>query len=228
MSLKRSLPLTNAAVIAIAFLMYALLVSPEPVMKLARSASAPVYRLQDDGRVSLVCLIEWDSGAVGEIISAADASGTRLTFAMTGEWAVRNAEIVRCMTERGHGLALLIEENEADADDIRGRAETVRSVSGVAPPIAVCTAKNAERLKKSCAEAGLTPFVMTAKLGADPEGGEAIDSLLAFLHTGGWTLGFLPTGDSVKILPELIEKIKNMGYGIVPAHKMLYNYSDKI
>ena len=228
MSLKRSLPLTNAAVIAIAFLMYALLVSPEPVMKLASSASAPVYRWPDEDRVSAVCIVGWDSANVLRVLDELDRSGARVTFAVTGEWAVKNSETAMRIAAEGHGLALLIEDGAAEADDIRARAEAVKSASGEAPLIAVCTKNNADNIKKSCAEAGLTPVVMTATLDPDPEEGEALGSLLAFLRTGGWTLGFYPTEGTVKLLPELIEIIKNMGYGIVPAHKMLYNYNDKL
>lgn len=228
MDKSKSLPLANAAVLLVAFIMYALLVSPLPVMKLAKASSAPVYRWPDGDNVSPVCVVSWDTSHMGSILEALDREDARITFAVTGEWALKNADTAMRIVAEGQGLALLLGDGTPAAGELLNEAETIRAVSGEAPLIAVCSVKNAEAQAKSCTEAGLKPIVISIDLGGSLARGDALDSLLTGMRPGGCTVGFLPTAEAAGGLQEFIEKIKNMGYGIVPAHKMLYNYNDKI
>ena len=228
MDKSKSAPLANAAVLAIAFLMYALLVSPLPVMKLAKASSAPVYRWPDEDKVSPVCLVSWDSSHLEGILDALIKADARITFAVTGEWALQNADTARRIVTDGHGLALLLGEKTPSSGELVNEAETVKAVSGEAPLVAVCSVKKAEAQAESCTEAGLKPVVVSVDLGGAFAGGTEFEELLDGIRAGGCTIGFLPTSDAAERLPDFIEIIKNMGYGIVPAHKMLYNYTDKI
>ncbi|MBO4562402.1 MAG: hypothetical protein J5772_02185 [Clostridia bacterium] len=207
----------NAAVAALALAMVLLLASPYAVTNAQLSPSAPVYRTCDRGEVSLVIALSWDASALSGLLDSLDKAGVKASFAVTGELAKANPELVRLIEGNGHETLVL-----ASGMEPASAAGAVGEASGKAPYAVFCGDRDPALVARVAKGSGLRVIAATVDL-ASAEGTFRELVNRAGNVSGGMILAAEPTESLELALPEILEKIKNMGLDIVPTHKMLYN-----
>ena len=75
---------------------------PQKVASVA--AMAPSYRGRGDA-AALLCVIDWNAAALPEILSKLKERQITVTFAVSGQWARENPELLRKIAEDGHEIA---------------------------------------------------------------------------------------------------------------------------
>lgn len=223
----------DAAILAIAAAVYAALISPVSVMTLAQNRRSPVMICASDNEVSLQIAVSWDAAAMGGILDSLSDAGVSATFAVSGELAKNDPELIKRIVDSGHEIATLgfSPGTDGDADfveeDVRASLDAIERACGVLPELYCCGTRDPEVSARAGARLGLTTVSCTVDLDCGRgDAGELIGR--ASSVRSGSIIALSPTGSLEKALPFLIEKIKNMGFDIVPTHKMLYNHTDKV
>lgn len=223
----------DLALIAIAAAVCAALVSPVSVMTLSQSRRSPVMICASPDEVSLQINISWDAAALDGILTSLSDADVSATFAVSGEWAERNPELLKGIADRGHEIATLgyYPNRDGPADyieeDVRASLEAISRVIGETPAIYCCGSRRADVSARAGARLGLTTVSCTVDLDCGMGGAGEIIARASSVRAGS-IIALEPTSSLEKALPFLIEKIKNMGFDIVPTHKMLYNHTDKV
>ena len=82
---------------AVLIALYALTAHPNNGAAAAGAFDSPVYRGQAQGAAALQFTVDWDASALPDILDTLKESGVHATFAVSGEWANGNAELLRRM-----------------------------------------------------------------------------------------------------------------------------------
>ena len=96
----------------------------------------PVYKGSNRERVAIECALTWDAEAVDEILSTLELHDTKITFAVSGEWAERNGEMLRHISELGHEIATMgyNPQNDGGIDfvcrDVQKSIEIIKRITG--------------------------------------------------------------------------------------------------
>lgn len=224
----------DTAIIAIAAALYFCLMSPAAVMTAAGSRRSPVMRCASENEVSLLFSVSWDAAALGGILDVLKDEGVKATFAVSGEWAEDNSGMLKRMREEGHEIATLGYDPFSDGgaaflkDDLERSLNAISRAAGEVPVIYCCGTRSADASARAGAKAGLTTVIPTVDLDCGGSAAGEILKKVGSAASGGSIIGLQPTRSLEEALPFLIEKIKNMGFDIVPTHKMLYNHTDKV
>lgn len=214
---KKRLVYVNFIILAAAALFYAALASPVSVAAMAGRTASPVYRAASADCVSIQCMVEWNAKAVEGIVAFTEENGIGLTLAVTGEWARSNPELLRRAVLAGNGIGLIF--GGFDGDDVRFIEET----TGERPLIACFTGDASPRDVGYVSSLGLRAVRCTVDIDSANGSAARIAGRIGDGLGGGTIISAAPTAEFLKALPEIAEKIKNMGLDIVPTHKMLYN-----
>ncbi|MCR5807940.1 MAG: polysaccharide deacetylase family protein [Clostridiales bacterium] len=229
MDKKRKLLGVNLAVLAVFALLYAALASPAGVMTMAGSVKYPVYRGASDTCVSIQCSVTWDAAALERILEILEEQGVSITFGVTADWAKAHPTLLSNMAKSGHEIAAAAAPGKSRAGYGSLKAETeecallIERITGERPKLLLCGSEDAEKSARAARAAGLVPVLSTLDLDCANGSAGEIESRASSISGGGCIIEAEPTESFASALPFLIEKIKNMGFDIVPTHKMLYN-----
>lgn len=210
----------NAAILLTAALMYVALLSPFSVIRASGAAAAPVYRSADEGRTGLVIRLSWDAGALNDIRQKLAGAGVRTTFAVTPAHAEKDPSEVAGLYYEGHEIVLLIDD---ESTDIGSAVDLLERITGERPRAAVADDLIARKIAAEARKHGLRIAVPTVDLDAARGSAEEITARFCSISPEGAFCACDPTAQFADALPDLLEKIKNMGLDIAPLHKMLYN-----
>ena len=221
--------LIDIAIIAVAALVYAALISPVSVMTATGTRSHPFYRGRGEKRVSLQCAVSWDAAAMKDILDSLEEAQVTITFAVSGEWAERNPTLLSRMSRLGHEIATMGDDPLRDGNrefviaDVEASLEKIERITGKRPETYYCGTRDPLVSAKAGSRLGLDTVMCTIDLDCARGNAFELESRLAQNIGEGWIIAVQPTAQFSEALPFLIETIKNMGFDIVHTHKMLYN-----
>ena len=210
----------NAAILLLAAFVYIALLSPLGVIRAAGSSAAPVFRTADEGRTGLVIRLSWDAGALNDIRQKLAGAGVRTTFAVSPALAEKDPSEVAELYYEGHEIVLLIDD---ESTDIGSAVDLLERITGERPRAAVADDLIARKIATEARKHGLRIAVPTVDLDAARGSAEEITARFCSISPEGAFCACDPTAQFADALPDLLEKIKNMGLDIAPLHKMLYN-----
>lgn len=233
MEKKRKLLFVNIAVLGVAALLYAALISPEGVMTMSGSRRYPVYRGQAKDSVSLQCAVTWDAQSMKTILDTLDEYGVSITFAVSGEWANAHPTLLCEIASRGHEIAAMRQDPSKGGyketlEELSRTADSIERITGRRPELFYCGPGNDTTAAKAGSALGLTTVLGTLDLDCSSGPASSILERADKIPGGGSIILTCPTSAFSEALPYLIEKIKNMGLDIVPTYKILYNNNGKV
>lgn len=192
----------------------------------------PVYSgNQAKAQVAFACNVFWGEEHLPAMLDTLDRHEVKITFFLGGTWTAAHPELVKEITRRGHELAnhsyshphpnsLSREDNKAQ---IMRTEKLVAELTGVktslyAPPYGEF---NGEVLA-AAADLGYTTIMWSIdtidwKL---PPAEKIISKVSGKLHNGAIIL-IHPTEPTAQALPELVFRIKEKGYTILPVSAIL-------
>ena len=226
---KERLLYANAAILALAALLYFALASPGAVTAMKQSTAYPIYRGSSKNSVSIQCAVTWDAAALDTILDELERSGVCITFLVGGKWAEANPDTLLKIQNRGHEIGVMGYEPERDGKaafvrrDVQKSLDIVERVTGVRPEIYYCGSRDSAVSAWVGASLGLTTVLCTFDLDCSGADSALVVKRLASAAGAGSIINAQPTASFAAALPDIINYLKNMGYAIVPTHKMLYN-----
>lgn len=182
-------------------------------------------------QVALACNVFWGEEHLPAMLDALDRHNVKITFFLGGTWVAEHPEIARELARRGHELAnhsyshphpnsLSRESNKAQ---IIRTEKLVAEVTGVttklyAPPYGEFNATVLE----AAAELGYTTIMWSIDTidWRQPPAEKIISKVSGKLHNGAIIL-IHPTVPTAQALPELLFRIKEKGFSILPVSSIL-------
>ena len=215
----------NAAVLALAGLVYLLLLSPASVMTVSGSRAFPVYYGGGEG-AALLIPVSWDAASLGPILDELSENGAHAAFAVTEEWAKDFPETLRRIAKEGHELAAICGPAEGRSLDetiaqTRAALDTIEGISGLRPRFLYSASRSGSAAAAGNA-LGLISIAGTVDLDSGRGTAFEIAERVAGLKDGSIVVAE-PTEGFARALPIMLEKLKKLGISIVSLHKMLYN-----
>lgn len=185
----------------------------------------------NEAKVSLACNVFWGEEYLPEMLDILDRYNVKITFFIGGSWAKRNPEVLKLIVQHGHELgnhtyshphpnALSKEQNKEQIE----RAEVlIKELTGVktilyAPPYG--------EFNTTVLEAANELNYKTIMWSIDtvdwkrPPASVIVSRVMNKMHKGAIVL-MHPTEPTAKALPELIRRIQESGYSIVPVSSLI-------
>ncbi len=223
---KRIVLAANAIILAVAALVYALLLSPVSVTALASLPYGTAYRGADKTSVGVRIPISWEAQNAERILSELEKSGVCVTFSFTPETVEEAPTLLYRVSHAGHGVELTLENSSYSGklaeEALKNAADAAERITGERPAY-FHSGPEGEPYTRAAAKLGMLPVSTTYDLGSQFASAASIEKRLASCAEPGAIITAQPTASFADALPFLIDLIKNMGLDIVPIHKMLYN-----
>lgn len=177
----------------------------------------PVYKGSNRERVAIECALTWDAEAVDEILSTLELHDTKITFAVSGEWAERNGEMLRHISELGHEIATMgyNPQNDGGIDfvcrDVQKSIEIIKRLTGKSPCIYFIGERNADISAVAAKKLELVPLRGTLDLMCSIGSYEDIISRAKGNTNGGDIILTSPTTAFSQALPYILAFLTNRG-----------------
>ena len=194
------------------------------------AASAfPVYKGKRKDCVAIQCAVDWDAAAIEPILDTLREKNTKITFAVSGEWAQRNQDILRRMAAEGHEIATMGFSPEADGslnfikNDIGKSLEVINEITGVPAGIYYCGKRNTKKAVRAAGSLGLKCVVCTVDLVCAK--GSASDILhRTFGNTNGGDIILVsPTAAFAGSLPDILDYFDSAGLTVSTVSGTIYS-----
>lgn len=180
----------------------------------------PVYKGSNKDTVALQCTVTWDAGAMDDILATLMERNVNITFAVSGEWAERNPEMLCHMAELGHEIVTMGYSPQEDGKlafvkaDIEKSVEIIESIIGIKPSLYYCGSRNSSISTVAANKLSLKPVMCTTDLiCANGDYKDIIDRVSANNTNvnGGDILLVSPTAAFSKALPYILDYFENRG-----------------
>lgn len=189
----------------------------------------PVYKGNSKERVAIECALTWDAGAVEQILSVLEAHDTKITFAVSGEWAERNSEMLRHISELGHEIATMGYSPQNDGgidfvfDDVQKSIGLIELYTGKTPEIYFIGERNADISAVAAKKLELVPLKGTLDLMCSIGSCEDIISRAKGNTNGGDIILTSPTTAFSQALPYILAFLTNRGLTAGPVSSTIYH-----
>lgn len=226
---------------AICLIVAAGLFRPESVQVFAGSRELPIYSVETgDKKVSITFDCAWGAEDIPDILNTLEKADVKATFFIVGEWAEKFPDVVKMIGDKGHDIA-----NHSLSHLKMGSLGEEK----VKTEIALCSSK-LEQISGHKVELFRPPFgdysntvIRTAKsLGCytiqwdvdslDWKPGisqdEIMNRITRKIRPGSIILFHNDTPHTAKMLPKVINTLKEQGYSIVPASQLIHKENYKI
>lgn len=218
----------NVAIIAIIVCLYYLMGENDAVNALNGSI---IYRLDDQSRVGLECVVAWDSEYVNDILEILDRENVRITFVVSGTWAKDNADILQEMVKKGHEIATCA-MNYSDtgslgtaglAESIEKSVKTIEALSNAEVKYYYCPVSDTAKAKRAAERANIDCVRCTVDL-LSARGDESLITKRAGMSAkGAGIIAFTPTVSMTRALPDVIKVYKDASLFVTPVMYDSYN-----
>lgn len=170
----------------------------------------------------------YENGCTAQILDALEKANVKAAFFLVGNYIQKNPDLVRRMVEQGHIVGnhtmhhpdmSKIEDKAAFEKELKALEDLFREVTGkelpryYRPPQGTYSQKNLEHASQMGYQ---TVFWSLAyadwRNDAQPTAQQAFDKLLPRTHDGAVVLLHSTSRTNAEILPQLLEKWKEMGY----------------
>ena len=224
---KRNGMLINLMLLLLIAALYCITSRPDAVTAMAVLSGAPRYRGHAEGRIALQFAVSWNAAAVEEILNTLSEKGTKVTFAVSGEWAKGNKALLCRMAQEGHELAVMGNDPLKDGStaflvkDIRSALDAVEEAAGIRPKIYYSGIRDIANSARAAKKLALTHVLATKDLRCASGGAGAILSRALDAPNAGNILLLQPTAAAAEALPELIDGLQKKGLEAVSTGSVL-------
>lgn len=197
--------------------LYLALILPYSGSGTVATAGYPIYKGSNRKTVAIECAVSWDAGAISEILDVLREHDIRITFAVSGEWAERNGDILRRMANEGHEIATM---GYAPSEDGRGAfirkdlekaLDAIRSETGLTPGIYYCGSRNTSVSAPCARKLGLTMVKCTLDIACTIGTPDDIIQRVSEHTNGGDILLVEPTAAFLQALPDILVLLSDRG-----------------
>ncbi|HWR19911.1 MAG TPA: polysaccharide deacetylase family protein [Clostridia bacterium] len=217
----------NALLAILIVTLYLVTGNPEAQQAMALSYGSPVYRGQGDGKIAIEFAVSWNAQALTGILDTLKENDTQVTFAVSGEWAKNNPELLKRMYEDGHELATMGFDPNKDGklswvtEDVRQSLEAIEAGSGATVRLYYSGSRNIAVSAGASETLHLTQVLSTTDLLCAK--GTADDILTRALQNPieGSIVLMQPTSEAAKALQRLIDAFLEKGIRLTPIKDVL-------
>lgn len=183
------------------------------------------YRTDDRSAVAVECILAWDSENLTDILQVLRDNDTRITFAVTGEYARDFPEKLAQIASEGHTF-LTMGMKYSDAD-ILTESELTQSIKESVAWFGKCEAAPAgfysisddtRKVTGSARSAGLACVRCTNDLLCARGSADDIKERAAACASGGSIIAVTPTRAFVQALPDILKGYRNRGLTVSGVH----------
>lgn len=132
-------------------------------------AAAPVYRGSGE-RIALQFTVSWNAAALSDIMDTLLEQDVHATFAVSGEWAEQNHDILKRMAEEGHEIAIMGYYPSMDGGvgwvqkDLKRTIGVIKDTCGLTPKLYYVGSRSAAVSSIAAKKLGLTQVSCTIDL----------------------------------------------------------------
>ncbi|HWS29151.1 MAG TPA: polysaccharide deacetylase family protein [Clostridia bacterium] len=217
----------NALLVFLIVTLYLVTGNPEAQQAMALSYGTPVYRGQAEGKIAVEFAVSWNAQALTDILDTLKENDTCVTFAVSGEWAEGNPELLKRMYEDGHELATMGYDPNKDGrlswvtEDVRRSLEAIESGSGATVRVYYSGNRNIAVSSGAASALSLTQVICTSDLLCAR--GTAEDILARALQSPieGSIVLMQPTSEAAKALQGLIDAFQEKGIRLTTVKDVL-------
>lgn len=178
--------------------------------------SAPVYRGSGDS-VALQFAVSWNAAALSDIMDTLENGNVEVTFAVSGEWAEQNPDVLLRMEEQGHEIATMGYYPDMDGglgwvnDDLERALTVTEKVLGIRPVLYYVGSRSVAVSSIAAKKLGLTQVSCTIDLLTAKGEAEDILSRLPEQPIEGSIMLLQPTAACAEALPGILAALEQKG-----------------
>ncbi|MDO5111096.1 MAG: hypothetical protein Q4E65_02205 [Clostridia bacterium] len=194
--------LINLFLLLVVCVLYAATGGHDLGRQLSKMTMAPVYRGTGED-VALLCKLDYDAAALEDILETLQTAQTRITFAVSGEWADAHPEALTRLIS-AHELAVTGD----DLKDAKASKAAIEAAGGTPLYYYGAPDTNASRIARKL---GLTHVHCTADVLCAKGGARDIVTRASNAATKGSILLTQPTRAFADALPGLLSELQTKG-----------------
>ncbi|MDP4094150.1 MAG: polysaccharide deacetylase family protein [Bacillota bacterium] len=236
--IKYFLLFTAAAAAIIAFFMLA---GSKAVGAFGNTKELPIYSVdRTDKVVSITFDCAWGDNDIPDILKALGDNGVRATFFIVGQWAEKYPDTVKSISNAGHDIAnhgySHVRMGAIDKAKIKNEIEKCGSV------LSAVTGRKIDLFRPPYGDYNDDTITTARNLGyypiqwdvdsldwkTDISQDEIMNRLTGKVKNGSIILFHNDTKHTAKMLPSVITKLKDMGYGFLPVSQIIMRDGYKI
>lgn len=189
----------------------------------------PIYKGGNKQSVAFEFTVSWDAKALPQIMDLLSEKHVKATFAVSGEWAENNGELLRRMQSEGHEIATMGYSPDKDGragfieTDLRKAMDAVYAETGFTPKLYYCGNRNANVSSIVAKRLNLTPIKCTVDLLCANGSGSDILNRIQGNTNGGDILLVSPTQSFLHALPDILAYFEDRGLTITTVGGTIYN-----
>lgn len=178
--------------------------------------SAPVYRGSGDS-VALQFAVSWNAAALSDIMDTLENGNVEVTFAVSGEWAEQNPDVLLRMEEQGHEIATMGYYPDMDGglgwvkDDLERALTVTENALGIRPVLYYVGSRSVAVSSIAAKKLGLTQVSCTIDLLTAKGEAEDILSRLPEQPIEGSIMLLQPTAACAEALPGILAALEQKG-----------------
>lgn len=179
-------------------------------------AAAVVHRGSGDG-AALQFAVSWNAKALSDIMDTLEGAQVSATFAVSGEWAQQNHDMLTRMAENGHEIATMGYYPEMDGsrawvvDDLERALDATEAACGQRPSLYYIGSRSTAASGAAARKLGLTQLSCTIDLlTARGDGGDILSRIPQQPIEGSIIL-LQPTAACAEALPGILAALDEKG-----------------
>lgn len=189
----------------------------------------PIYKGSNKDKVALEFTVSWDAKALPQILDLLLQNNVKATFAVSGEWAENNGELLRRMQREGHELATMGYAPQEDGgasfieEDLIKANDAIFAETGFKTKLYYCGNRNANISSIVAKRLKLTPIKCTVDLLCANGSGIDIMNRVRGNTNGGDIMLVAPTQSFLDALSDILAYFADRGLTITTVSGTIYN-----
>lgn len=179
-------------------------------------AAAVAYRGSGE-RAALQFAVSWNAGAMSDIMNILSERQTTATFAVSGEWAEQNPDILKRMADEGHEIATAGYYPDMDGsrkwvtDDLERALAATERACGLRPVLYYTGSRGATASSAAAKKLGLTQVSCTIDLLTARGDAKDIIARIPEQPIEGSIMLLQPTAACAEALPGILSALEEKG-----------------
>ncbi len=179
-------------------------------------ASAPMYRGRGED-IALQFAVSWNAAALSDIMDTLEERDARVTFAISGEWAEQNPDMLQRMVQDGHEIAVMGYYPHMDggigriSEDLERAVKTIERLCGISPKLYYVGTRSTAVCSMASKKLGLTQVSCTIDLLTAKGEANDILSRLPQQPIEGSIILMQPTAACAEALPGILAALEQKG-----------------
>lgn len=205
-------------VVMIVFLYYAL-GTPNTVAVFSNDI---IYRTSDKKKISLECVIAWDTANLDGILQTLKDKNCSISFVISGAWAADNADSLKQIVDGNHAIATcgmnyndsFALDKEQLAQSISSSLKIIKEQCGINAAFYYCPISDTKKAKDAARLAKLTCVRCTVDLLSGRDDADAIITRAKNSARGASIIAFTPTVCMTEALPQILDYYTEKGFTV--------------